>query len=122
MAEAIVNAKLADTWQAFSAGTKPTGYVHPLAKKVLKENGIDHQGRSKNVTQYFDREFDLVVTVCDSAAEDCPTWLKPGLQIHLSFEDPAKFEGTDEYLLGKFRKVRNEIKAKIPRLLAGIPN
>lgn len=121
MAEAIVNAKLADTWQAFSAGTKPTGYVHPLVVKVLKEIGINHQGQSKNVNHYFDQEFDLVVTVCESAAEDCPIWLKPGLLSHLSFEDPAKFEGDDKYVLGKFREVRNEIESKIPQLLSGIP-
>jgi arsenate reductase len=120
MAEAITNAKLADTWRAFSAGTKPAGYVHPLAVKILKEIGINHLGRSKDVTQYFDQEFDLVVTVCDSAAEDCPTWLKPDRQIHLSFVDPAKIEGDDEYVLGKFREVRDEIGSKIPQLLGEI--
>ena len=119
MAEAIVNAKLAGTWQAFSAGTKPIGYVHPLAVEVLKEIGINHQGWSKDVTQYLDQEFDLVVTVCDSAAENCPIWLKPGRQKHLSFEDPAKFEVEDELVLGKFRKVRDEIESKITQLLAG---
>jgi arsenate reductase len=120
MAEAIVNAKLSHNWQAFSAGTKPTGYVHPFAIKVLTEIGITHQGQSKDVAQYFDQEFDLVVTVCDSAAEHCPVWLKLGSQVHLSFVDPAKFEGDDEFVLGKFRQVRDEIEGKIPQLLDGI--
>ena len=117
LAEAIVNSKYSDGWRAFSAGTKPTGYVHPFALTVLEEIGISHQGWSKNVSQYHNQEFDLVVTVCDSAAEDCPVWLKPGRQIHLSFVDPAQFQGDEEFVLGKFRQVRDEINKKIPQLL-----
>ncbi len=117
MAEAIVNDELSDSWQAFSAGTKPTGYIHPHALTVLEEIGITHQGRSKSISQFNNHNFDLVVTVCDSAAEDCPVWLKPGRKVHLSFEDPAKFQGEDEIVLGKFRQVRDEIKLKIPQLL-----
>lgn len=118
MAEAIVNSRLADRWQAFSAGTKPTGYVHSRATSVLEEIGINHQGSSKDVSQFIGNNFNLVVTVCDSAAKDCPLWLGTNTQVHLSFEDPASFEGDDIYLLGKFRLVRDEIAAKIPVLLA----
>ena len=117
MAEAITNNESGDSWQAFSAGTKPTGNVHPFAITALEEIGIIHQGWSKDASQFSAVDFDLVVTVCDSAAEDCPIWLKSGRQIHLSFVDPAKFTGDDEYVLDKFRQVLDEIKQKIPQLL-----
>src|SRR5512136_1585808 len=76
MAEAIVNARLGDAWEAYSAGTQPAGYVHPLA--ALAEIGILHQGRSKHADDYRDVSFDLVVTVCDAAAEACPGLKPPG--------------------------------------------
>jgi arsenate reductase len=117
MAEAIINNESGDSWQAFSAGTKPAGFVHPLAITALEEIGINHQGWSKDASQFRAVNFDLVVTVCDSAAEDCPIWLKSDHQVHLSFVDPAKFEGSDEYVFDKFRQVRDEIQQKIPQLL-----
>ncbi len=69
LAEAIVNARLSDEWTAVSAGTHPTGYVHPKAIQALSEIGIDHHGESKSVDQFRGMSFDLVVTVCDSVAE-----------------------------------------------------
>ena len=117
MAEAITNKYAGEKWRAYSAGTKPAGYVHPLAVTVLNEIGISHQGRSKGASQFSAIDFDLVVTVCDSAAEDCPIWLKSGRQVHLSFVDPAKIEGDEDFVLEKFRQVRDEINQKIPQLL-----
>ena len=117
MAEAIVNRNLADNWQAFSAGTEPAGFVHPLALEVLAELGIEHQGRSKNTAEFQGMEFDLVITVCDSAAENCPLWLGKGRKLHHSFEDPAKAAGSQEEILAVFRKVRDEISEIIPQLL-----
>src|SRR5512137_3036312 len=72
MAEAIVNARLGETWQAVSAGTKPAGFVHPQALAALEEIGIHHVGRSKLADEFCGKDFDLVVTVCDAAAEECP--------------------------------------------------
>ena len=118
MAEAIVNSRLDDRWNAFSAGTKPTGYIHPRAISVLEEFGIDHQGSSKNVSQFDGSNFDLVVTVCDTAAEDCPIWLRSGKQVHLAFDDPASYDGDEDFVLSKFRQIRDEISIKIPGLLA----
>ena len=92
MAEAIVNARLGDRWQAFSAGTKPAGFVHARALEALREIGIQHQGRSKQADEFRGVDFDLVVTVCDSAAEECPIWLGKGKRVHHSFPDPAKAE------------------------------
>jgi len=120
IAEAIVNANLQADWLAFSAGIKPAGEVHPLALKVLEEIGIQHQGYSKDISEFINKDFDLVITVCDYAAEDCPLWLKPGYQIHLPFSDPAAFKGGPEETIGVFRQVRDEMIEKIPRLLRDI--
>jgi arsenate reductase len=118
MAEAIVNARLSNDWRAFSAGTQPSGYVHPNAIQVLEEIGIQHEGQSKSTDQFRNADFDLVVTVCDDAAENCPIWLGKGKRVHLGFPDPAKAEGTDQEKLAVFRAVRDAIAQKVPELLA----
>lgn len=118
MAEAIVNARLGDHWEAVSAGTHPAGYVHPHAVAVLAEMGIDWQGRTSKSTDLFrDVPFDLVVTVCDSAAENCPLWLGQGKRVHMGFPDPATASGSPEQILGAFRAVRDAIAEQIPALL-----
>ncbi|MCX6079982.1 MAG: arsenate reductase ArsC [Chloroflexi bacterium] len=117
MAEALVNARLSDTWDAFSAGTKPAGYTHPLAIEVLAEIGIEHTGRSKHADEFKDIDFDVVITVCDDAAENCPIWLGKGKRVHIGFDDPAKAGGSDEEALAIFRRVRDEIDTKIPAYL-----
>ena len=117
MAEAIVNARYPE-WKAHSARTKPTGYVHELAIEVLSEIGISHSGRSKSIDDLPTRDFDLVVTVCDSAAEECPVWPgKAGKRVHHGFVDPAKAEGTLEERKQVFRQVRSEMLEVIPKLL-----
>jgi len=117
MAEAIVNARYSDEWRAFSAGTRPAGFVHPTAIQVLHEIGIEQRGESKSVEQFHDEDFDLVITVCDDANEECPVWLGKGKRVHEGFRDPAKAEGTDEERLAAFRQVRDEMLKKIPALL-----
>jgi arsenate reductase len=112
MAEAIVNARLGDAWKAVSAGVKPTGYVHPKATAALSEIGIQHTGRSKPVDEFRGVDFDLVVTLCDSAAEECPVWLGKGKRLHHNLSDPAK---TDDII--DFRKVRDDIVLEIIPLL-----
>jgi len=117
MAEAIVNARY-PAWKAFSAGTKPTGYVHKLAIEALGEIGITHSGESKHINDLLTKDFDLVVTVCNSAAEECPVWPgKAGKRVHHDFADPAKAEGTLEERKQVFRQVRNEMLEVIPELL-----
>lgn len=117
MAEAIVNARLGEAWQAVSAGTKPAGYVHPKALAALAEIGIQHTGRSKLADEFKGVDFDLVVTVCDSAAEECPVWLGKGKRIHHSFLDPAQTDDMDD-----FRRVRDEIARVIPQILEAHAN
>lgn len=118
LAEAIVNARFGGEWQAYSAGTHPTGFVHPHTIQVLKEIGVDHLGRSKSVDEYRDIPFDLVVTVCDLAAEECPVWLGTGRRVHHDFPDPAKASGSEEKILDEFRAVRDAIARELPILLA----
>jgi arsenate reductase len=117
MAEAVVNTRMGDRWQAFSAGGAPTGAVNPNALKVLSEISIEHQGVSKHVNSFIKDHFDLVVTVCDDAAENCPVWLGKGRKEHLSFPDPAKAQGSEEEILETFRDVLIDISIKIPTLL-----
>jgi len=118
MAEAIVNARYSNEWRASSAGTRPAGYVHPMAIRALEEIGISHAGQSKQISELTSKDFDLVVTVCDSAAEECPVWPgRAGKRIHHSFMDPAKAEGTDEERMQVFRQVRDEMLNIIPKLL-----
>ena len=120
MAEAIVSARMDDEWQAFSAGTEPAGFVHPKALEALREIGIQHEGRSKRADEFQDADFDLVVTVCDDAAENCPVWLGKGKRAHLGFPDPAKASGTEDEIMAAFRKVRDDIAHEIPQLLKQI--
>ena len=117
MAEAIVNARYSSEWRAFSAGTHPAGFVHPLALQVLHEIGIEQRGESKSVEQFRQQDFDLVITVCDDANEECPVWLGSGKRLHEGFRDPAKTPGTDDERLLVFRQVRDEMLEKIPELL-----
>lgn len=117
MAEAIVNARLGAEWQAVSAGTKPAGYVHPQALAALSEIGIQHEGWSKLADEFRSVDFDLVVTVCDSAAEECPIWLGKGRRLHHSFADPAQAQGGDDEVMRAFRAVRDDIEREILDLL-----
>jgi len=114
MAEALVNRFLGDRWDAYSAGTQPAGYVHPLAVKVMAEIDIDiSRFRSKSVDEFRYAGPDLLITVCDAAAEDCPVWLGSGQAAHISFPDPAKATGSEDERLAVFRQVRDDIREKV---------
>jgi arsenate reductase len=113
MAEALINDRLGNRWIAFSAGVDPADVVHPKAIEVLAEIGIRHEGAPKHVDAFQGRVFDQVITVCDEAAEACPVWLGGGVRTHIGFPDPAKAEGSPEEITRFFRKVRDDIEAKI---------
>ena len=122
MAEGLVNHFLGDDWQAHSAGTQPTGYVHALAIEAMAELGIDISAhRSKPVIECERTSPDLVVTLCDDAAENCPLWLGSGRRVHLGFPDPAQATGSREERLEAFRQVRDAIRERVLGLLAGWP-
>lgn len=118
MAEGLVNHFLGDRWEAYSAGTHPTGYVHPLAVQAMAELGIDISGqRSKSVEEFRGERFDAVITLCDSAAQECPVWLGPGRAIHMAFPDPARADDIETDRLEAFRQVRDGIREKVLRYL-----
>jgi arsenate reductase (thioredoxin) len=122
LAEALTNTLLGERWQASSAGTQPSGYVHPLAIRSLKEIGITHQGYSKSVDQFRETPFDLVITLCDDADQNCPVWLGKGKRLHIGFPDPAEVQGSEEQKMAAFRQVREDIKARVlPVLMAYHP-
>jgi len=116
MAEGLVNHFSGERWEAFSAGTEPSGYVHPLAIRAMAELGIDIAAqRSKSADEFRGAEFDQVITVCDSAAANCPVWLgSPVGQIaNLPFLDPAAATGSEVERLEVFRQVRDSLRQGI---------
>ena len=117
MAEAMTNHFYGDAWIAESAGIKPTGYVHPLVLQVLEEIGVSHRGTSKSTGELQRKSYDLVMTVCDQAREECPVWLGDGRKIHHSYPDPAQAEGTPEEVIEVFRSVRDQIRTVLDDIL-----
>ena len=110
MAEGLLRAFYGDSYEAYSAGTVATK-VNPFAIEAMKEIGIDISSQySKSTEEFYGKEFDFVVTVCDSAKENCPYFPGAKKYLHKSFEDPASVTGDDEYKLDAFRRVRDEIK------------
>lgn len=98
--------------EVFSAGTEPSDRVHPRAVEVMKEKGIDLSDHlPKKVDQFMDDSFDFVITVCGHAQENCPVFLGDvKQQLHIGFDDPAEATGTEEQILGEFRRIRDEIR------------
>jgi arsenate reductase len=122
MAEALVNSRMGAEWEAYSAGSRPAGFVHPKALQALAEIGIQHRGRSKSMDEFRGQPFDLVVTVCDDSAVDCPVWLGKGKKVYMGFPDPADASGSEEEILNVFRSVRDDMSTKILKLLQDWPN
>ncbi len=109
MAEGWLGHWAGDRAQVFSAGTSPKG-VHPLAIDVMAEVGIDIRGHSSDhVDQYVDEAFDVVVTVCDRAAESCPTFARGRRKVPRAFADPDRADLSEDALVRLFRQVRDEI-------------
>ena len=98
-----------------SAGTKPASEVHPLGIKVMSEIGIDISTHyTKHIDRFLGQEWDFVITVCGGANESCPMFSgKVGKRMHIGFDDPDAFTGTDEEIIAEFRRVRDEIRLKM---------
>ena len=123
MAEAFLRKYGGDRFEAHSAGLEPKG-MNPLTVQVMKEAGIDVSGqRTKGMDDYLGKVlFQYLITVCDDADKNCPsTWPGVNQRLHWSFEDPARFEGTDEQKLAKFREIRDLIEQKIIAWLETVP-
>ena len=101
-------------FEVHSAGTQPAPEVHPTAIRAMKEIGIDiSRGRPKNVDQFLKDSFDYVITVCDDADQNCPSFTgSVKSRLHLGFRDPAKETGSQEEVLAAFRIVRDQIRAR----------
>ena len=111
LAEGLLRAAAGDLFEITSAGSKPAGYVHPLAIEVMKEIGIDISGhRSKHMSEFLNRDVETVITVCGNADQACPIFPGQVNRHHWPFEDPAHATGTDEEIRAMFRRVRGEIK------------
>lgn len=119
MAEAWLRELGGDSFEVYSAGLEPRG-INPGTITVMNEAGIDISGqRSKHLDDYKGKiEFDYLITVCGNADERCPYFPGMGARMHWPFEDPAAFEGSEEEKLDVFRKVRDQIKARIQEWLA----
>jgi arsenate reductase len=111
LAEGLLRAAAGDLFEVASAGSKPAGYVHPLAIDVMKEIGIDISGhRSKHLSEFLDQNVETVITVCGNADQVCPIFPGQVNRHHWPFDDPAHATGTEEEKLAVFRRVRNEIR------------
>ena len=124
MAEGWARALKSDAVEPYSAGIEVNG-LNPRAVRVMAESGVDISGqRSKNVRELLDQPFDVVVTVCDNAAESCPTFPGRVRRVHVPFDDPprlARDARTEEEALAHYRRVRDEIRRFVEGLPANIP-
>lgn len=116
MAEGLLRARGGTRFAVSSAGTHPRR-VHPLAIRAMREIGIDMSEaagyHAKGLDEFAGQQFDLVVTVCDEAAEECPYFPGAHRQVHWGFPDPSAASGTDGERLAVFRAVRNAIAARV---------
>ena len=122
MAEAFLRHHGGERIEALSAGTEPAAEIHPLARRVMAETGLDLVGQyPKEYGDYLGgRPIRTLITVCGGAAESCPAvW--PGVEerLHWPTEDPAAFVGSDAETLAEFRRVRDELEARVRGWLEG---
>lgn len=111
MAEGFLKAAAGDFLDVQSAGSKPAGYVHPLAIRVMQEVGIDiSQHRSKHLQEFLSQKVETVITVCGNADQACPMFPGQVNRYHWGFVDPAHAQGSEEEVLKVFRQVRDEIR------------
>ena len=120
LAEGVLQKALGDGYDVQSAGSKPAGYVHPLAIRVMREIGIDISGhRSKHLNQFMKQPVETVITVCGNADQACPIFPGQVNRYHWGFDDPAHAAGNEEEKLAVFRRVRDEIKKVFEAYAAG---
>lgn len=118
MAEGLLRARGGSAYEVFSAGTQPR-MLHPLAARVMHEIGIDINDQyAKSMDEFKEQPpMDLVITVCDEAAEACPFFPNARRQVHWGFPDPSRVEGSEEKRLAAYRHIRDLIATRINQLL-----
>ncbi len=121
LAEGILRAALDDRFRVASAGSKPAGYVHPLAIHVMNEVGIDISGHhSKHLDKFLSDDVATVITVCGTADQVCPVFPGQINRHHWGFDDPAHATGTEDEQFEVFRRVRDEIARVFSAYAAGL--
>jgi arsenate reductase len=119
MAEGLLRDRFGDRFEALSAGSQPAGYVHPLAVEAMREIGIDVSGqRSKSILEFLPpagKPPDLLISVCDSAARECPVFPAAVERLHWPFADPGHVRGTPAERLKAFRQIRDQIDEAIKK-------
>jgi arsenate reductase len=124
MAEGLMREIAGDTFDVYSAGTDPASSVHPLATEVMHERGVDISRQyPKGVREFLGRiAVRHLIIVCEGAEGSCPRIFPGMLKRHFwPFDDPARFKGTPEETLEKFREVRDEIENKLTQRLEQSP-
>ncbi len=120
LAEGILRQALGPAFQVASAGSKPAGYVHPLAIRAMAEIGIDISAhRSKHLDEFLAQSVETVITVCGNADQACPIFPGQVNRHHWGFDDPAHATGTEEEQMQVFRRVRDEIRRVFQAYAAG---
>ena len=120
LAEGILRSLAGDFLEVHSAGSKPAGYVHPLAIRAMAEIGIDISGhRSKSMNEFLQTRIETVITVCGNADQACPIFPGQVNRHHWPFDDPAHAKGTEAEVFEVFRRVRNEIQQTLRAYVAG---
>ena len=120
MAEGFARYLGSDVIQAYSAGTHPVG-INPKAIQVMEEIQIDMSSQSSKSVEAIDLDkMDLVVTLCGDAAEHCPVLPQRIVRAHWGLEDPARFKGPEELVLGKFRETRDLICSFVKQLIEDV--
>lgn len=118
MAEGLARADHGAVLDVYSAGSRPAGWVHPLAIRALAEIGIDATGQtSKGADQFINETFDAVVTVCDSAAQDCPVWPGAKRLEHWPIVDPSYGPDDPATRPDRFAATRDELRQRINALV-----
>ena len=118
MAEGLLRHMACDRFEVHSAGTEKTR-VNPLAIEAMNDLGVDISSHwSKTIPELGGHHFDFVITVCDNANESCPVFPGTSTRIHWSFEDPSAATGTEEEKLTEFRRIRDQIRARLEEFLA----
>jgi len=121
LAEGILRRAAGDLIEVASAGSNPSGHVHPMAIQVMQEIGIDISGhRSKHMNEFLTRDVNTVITVCGNADQACPMFPGQLNRHHWPFDDPAHATGNDEERLAVFRRVRDEIQRVFEAYAAGL--
>ena len=118
MSEAIARHYHGDFLDPVSAGSKPAGWVHPLAVRAMEAVGADMtHARSKGASEFLSQDFDVVVTVCDSAAQDCPVWPGANRLEHWPIPDPSFGDDDPVTRPDRFAATRDDLKKRIDALV-----